>query len=269
MRPDQPAFRDAVEWWGELFTRRASDWRGKFSSSGPRATRLPLRRIWKRRDVAPVEGLLWWGIDRETSRRLDQIGRDARATYYMTRLAVFAALAASESRRSDVILGTYATNRSRVELQNMFGFFANPVALRLHCDLDKTFREWLADVRAAVVETQARAEIPHDELCRELGKVGVKPLKLDVIFGVSDHTAPVHFGDVELTWLERRMETMPTSFTLTFDHHNEDHRCWCAFDARIYDPIRVRDFISRLVRLLNVVSSNSDLPIKKLIAMEG
>jgi acyl carrier protein len=267
MQPDQPAFRDAVEWWREQSLRRASDWRGKFSSAGPRATRLPLRRLWKRADAPVAEGLIWWGIDRETSRRLDQIGRDARATYYMTRLAVFAALVAAESGQTNLMLGTYATNRNRVELQNMFGFFANPVALRLHCDLDRTFREWLAGVRAAVIETQAHAEIPHDELCRELRKIGVKPLKFDLIFGVSDHTAPVRFSGIELTWLERRMEAMPSGFTLTFDQHNEDHRCWVASDARIYDPDKVREFLNRLVRLLDAASHSPDSSIAKLIAL--
>jgi amino acid adenylation domain-containing protein len=267
LRPDQPAFRDAVEWWREQSLRRASDWRGKFFSARPRATPLPLRRFWRRHDAAPVEGLIWWGIDPATSRRLDQIGREARATYYMTRLAVFAALVAAESGRADVILGTYATNRTRMELQNMFGFFANPTALRLGCDLNRTFREWLAEVRKVVIETQARAEIPYDELCQELHKVGVKPLKFELIFGVSDHTAPVRFGGVELTWLERRMEAMPSSFTLTFDQHNEDHRCWAAFDAHIYDPARVRTFIGRLVRLLEVTSCHSTLPVATLVAM--
>ena len=267
LRPDQPAFRDTVEWWREQSLRRASDWRVKFFSAGPRATQLPLRRFRKRHDAAPVEGLIWWGIDPATSRRLDQIGREARATYYMTRLAVFAALVAAESGRAEVILGTYATNRNSVELLNMFGFFANPTALRLHCDLNRTFREWLTEVREVVIETQAHAEIPHDELCRELRKAGVKPLKFDLMVGVSDHTAPVRFGGIELTWLERRMEAMPTGFTLTFDQHNEGHRCWTAFDARIYDPAQVRDFITRLVRLLDAVSHNPKLPVAKLIAM--
>jgi amino acid adenylation domain-containing protein len=267
LRPDQPAFRVAVEWWREQSLRRASDWRGKCFSAGPRATRLPLRRFWKRHDAAPVEGLIWWGIDPATSRQLDQIGREARATYYITRLAVFAALVAAESGGADVILGTYVTNRTRIELQNMFGFFANPAALRLRCDLQRTFREWLAEVRKVMIETQAHAEIPYDKLCQELRKAGVKPLKFDLIFGVSDHTAPVRFGGVELTWLERRMEAMPSGFTLTFDQHNENHRCWAAFDARIYDPTRVRDFISRLARFLSAVSRKPDSSVTDLIAM--
>jgi hypothetical protein len=152
-------------------------------------------------------------------------------------------------------------------LQNMVGFFANPTALRLHCDSFRTFREWLAEVRKVVIETHARAEIPHDELCQELRKAGVKPLKFELIFGVSDHTAPVRFGGLELTWLERRMEAMPTGFTVTFDQHNEDHRCWTAFDARIYDPTRVREFINRLVLFLDAASRVPDASVAKLIAM--
>jgi hypothetical protein len=118
-----------------------------------------------------------------------------------------------------------------------------------------------------VIETQARAEIPHDELCRELRKAGVKPLKFEMIFGVSDHTAPVRFGGVELTWLERRMEAMPSGFTLTFDQHNEEHRCWAAFDARSYDPASARKFIGRLVRLIKVTSCHPTLAVATLVAM--
>jgi amino acid adenylation domain-containing protein len=254
MRREQPLFRETIEWWRELSSR------GK-----PRATKLPLRRLLRRSNANPGEGLIWWGVDPATSLRLDHIGRESRATFFSTRLAVFAALAAAESHRKDLIFGTYATNRNRIELQNMFGFFVNLTVLRLNCDLSRTFRDWLATVRDSVLETQSHAEIPYEILCDELRAAGVQPMKFRIIFGVSDHTSPSHFGGLELNWLERRMETTPSGFTVTFDQHNEAHRCWIAFDARIYAPGKVRKFIERLKKMLDAVSLNPDLPLAEIV----
>ena len=254
LRPDGPAYQTEVEWWARLFSGKSHP------------AKLPFKRLWRSRRAKPADGQIWWGLNPEISRRLDGIGREEGATYYMTRLAVFVALLSAKAGGSDIIFGTYVTERNRAELQNMFGYFVNLAMLCLRCDHALTFREWLSAVRKTVGETQAHAEIPHEQLREELRKRGVNLPEIRAIFSVASH-APVHFGGLELTWLDRRFESMPWGFCLTFDQHNEEHRCRVTFDARIYNPARVKDWVGQFVRLLDAVAHNPGLPVGKLLAM--
>jgi hypothetical protein len=254
LRLEGRAYQDTVTWWKGLF------------SPPPPPLEFPFRRVDLVEDVDPREGLIWWGLDLQTTVRLDRVASEEGATYYAIRLAAFTALLAGVTGQPDVVLGTYVTNRSRVEVQSMFGFFVNLATLRLHCDGSLSFRQWVSAVRKKVGDAQSRGEVPYEQLCDELRKQGVNPPEIRAIFSVSDHTAPVRFGGLELTWLDRRMERMPWGFSLTFDQYDEQRRNRVAFDARLYDPNGVRELLAQFVRFLAAVSARPDEPLKQLLA---
>jgi amino acid adenylation domain-containing protein len=247
--------QEMVEWWSHLHSENLPP------------LKLPFRRLWRSRHACPADGLIWWGVDPAISQRLENLAREEGATYYVIRLAALIALLANKAGQHDVVLGTYFSGRNRVEWQNMFGDFSNQAILRLRCDPKQTFREWLPKVRKMVGEAQAHAEIPSKRLREQLLRRGVRPPDIRVIFTVSEHTGPVRFGGLEVVWLKRRMEGMPWGFSVTLDQHNEEHSCRVSFDARIYEPSRVRKWLDRFVRLLHAVSHNPDLSVGKLLAI--
>jgi len=255
LSPEGHAYQSALAWWKSLF------------SDEPPPLELPFRRPEPLPEADPSEGLIWWGLAPETSKRLENVRRGEGATFYVIRLAAFVAVLARETGQPDVVVGTYVTKRNRVEIQDMFGFFSDLATLRLRCDFTRTFHEWVSEVRQTVGETQSHCEIPYEQLCQDMRIHGLNPPEIRAIFGVSDHTAAVTFGGLEMTWLDRRMETMPWGFSLTFDQHNEQHRCRVDFDARIYDPEGVRALIEGFLRFLDAASSHPDQKLIHLLEM--
>jgi amino acid adenylation domain-containing protein len=253
--PELPEYQSAITWWKDNL------------AAAPCALELPFKYPEPLPEADTINGLIWWGIGPEVSRRLEAIGREKSATYYTIRLAAFVAVLAGETGQADVVIGTYLTNRNRVEFQNMFGFFSNLITLRFCCDLTATFRGWVSVVRRTVLDAHAHCDIPYEQLCDELRKQGTDPPEIRAIFGVSEHTAPFRFGGLEITWLDRRMETMPWGFSLTFDQYNEPGHCRVDFDARIYDPEQVRAFLGRYTRFLEAASCEPDRPLSQLLAM--
>ncbi len=253
--PDGPAYRETIRWW-----------KGQFAD-GPSSLSLPCRRPAPFPDAKPSEGIIWWRHDPRTAERLDQLGREQGATYYAVRLAGFAALLAAECDQPDVVLGSYFTNRNRVELQNMFGFFANLVALRLRCDWTCTFREWVSAVWHVVGEAQARCDLPYEQVCEELRRQGVDPPEIRVIFGVRKYAGRVNLGDAEVTRFERWKNNMPWGFTLAFDP--KQGPCGrAAFDARLYDPEGVRSMLDRFCRFLDRASATPDATLGELFSRD-
>jgi hypothetical protein len=64
----------------------------------------------------------------------------------------------------------------------------------------------------------------------------------------------------------RHVEGMPWGFCLKTDRYNEANGCRATFDARIYNPTRVRKWLRRFARVLDIASENPDLPIGKILA---
>ncbi|HMD54551.1 MAG TPA: condensation domain-containing protein, partial [Phycisphaerae bacterium] len=255
LNPDGETYKNEVLWWKKLFAEKA------------RQFTLPFRRSKKLETADSSESTIWWGLDAAISQKLNHIGFEQNVTYYAIRLAAFAALLAKKTGQPDVAIGTYITNRNQVETHKIFGYFANPAVLRLHCDMNQTFLDWLGVVRKIVSEAQANSKIPYEQLCDELRKQGVNPPEILAIFSVSTHTAPISLGDAVMTWNDRWIQGMPWGFTLAFDQFNEAHRCRASFDTRLYDPLLVRAFVEQYIKFLDAASCNPNLPIAELLAI--
>jgi hypothetical protein len=257
MRPGMPAYMESLAWWKERLARL------------PPRLDLPFKRTTPILSLDPAEGVIKWGLDPEIARGLDELRRQLGATYYMSRLAVLAALIAAETGQPDMVLGTYASNRNRVAVQNMFGFFSNPLSLRLHCDPEGTFRDWLIKVRDVVAATAPHCEIPFEELRRQFEAQTMEVPDLTVFFTVSLQPISERFADLELKWLELPGKAMPWGFTFDCAEHNEEDACRVKFDAGLYDPEGVREFIARFGRLAAAVSRQPDLPLRELMDLSA
>lgn len=257
MRLDGSAYQEMSDWWKRSF------------SGAPPPLELRFRRPAPQADVDPDDGSLRMKFDPAISQRLRRVGRDANATFYAVRLAAYVALLADECGQGDVILGTYVTNRNRVETQKMFGFFANLVTMRFRCDATLTFRDWLARVGTIAGEFQAHGEIPYEQLCEELRKQGAGVPEIRAIFSSSNRGECIRFGGLELTKVVSRRTRMPWGFDLHFYQGAAGDECRVVFDAGIYDPAGVRTFVERLFRLLDEASRHPDSPLSTLLEASG
>jgi aspartate racemase len=100
--------------------------------------------------------------------RLLAIGRQERATLYMTLLAAFQALLFRYTDQDDVIVGAAIAGRNQVQLEGLIGFFANTLALRTNLAGDPTFRELLCRVREVTLGAYANQDVPFERLVEEL-----------------------------------------------------------------------------------------------------
>jgi amino acid adenylation domain-containing protein len=248
------AIARSLEWWQ---TRLAAS---------PPPLELPFQRPKRQVGIDPEQGRILWGVEPQISRRLDNLGHAADASPYMVRLAAFAAMVAIETGHHDVVLGSYASERNRIELQDMFGLFTNLVTLRFQFDLKISFLQWLSIIRKRVLEVQSQSTIPYTELCKELSQKGIHPPQLRALFQMSRHRIDFRFANIELSALPRCESFMPWGFTLAHDGNDEERACRAVFDARIYDPAGVSAFLGRYKRFLETVSHHPEGSMANLSA---
>ncbi|WP_437561756.1 amino acid adenylation domain-containing protein [Sorangium sp. So ce542] len=95
--------------------------------------------------------------------------RAENATLFVALAAVYAALLHRTTGQEDLGIGVVVANRSRPEHQEIVGFFANTVVLRVDLSGRPTYRELVRRVRRTMAEAMEHAELPFDEVARAAG----------------------------------------------------------------------------------------------------
>jgi hypothetical protein len=241
VRPRSRRFRHEIEWWEREL------------EAAPDPLQLPFARA-ERDETAPREqDVIRWGISAESAQALDRVGREAGSSYFMTRLASFAALLAIETGAEDLVLGTPVSTRTRPELQRMFGPFVNFTLLRLRLGAVASFAAVLAEVRRAVLEVGAHVSLPWEELRDGLRGRGVEIPQQTARFVSFSSLGLTRFGGLEVEPLPRLCGGS-IGFRLGVNRQYEQARCWTEFDPRIYDPAAIASFLSRLGALTAAVA---------------
>ncbi|GII66112.1 hypothetical protein Skr01_61970 [Sphaerisporangium krabiense] len=107
-------------------------------------------------------------VPAEVLRDLRELCGREEVTMFMVLLAAFTVLLARYSGQTDVVVGTPAANRNRVEVEPLIGFFVNTLVLRTDLSGDPTATELLDRVRDTALGAYANQDIPYAELVKAL-----------------------------------------------------------------------------------------------------
>ncbi len=107
-------------------------------------------------------------IDGEMTQALKAFAREEEATLQMLLLTIFNILLFKISGQEDIIVGTSVSERRHVDLENVIGMFANALALRNFPSGEKSFLEFLREVRKNSLNAYENQDVQFDDL---VGKV--------------------------------------------------------------------------------------------------
>ncbi|MDX6698478.1 MAG: hypothetical protein QOE65_1875 [Solirubrobacteraceae bacterium] len=251
--PEAPRAREQLDAWRRALERPAPRLALPFERAAGPVAGLP-----------PDDGIRYFGLDPEVSAELDRVGRASAVTHFMSRLALFAACLGLDTGQSELVLGSYVSNRRRAELRDMFGYFVNLTTLRLAFDPELSLEQWIRRVRAQVLDTAARAEVPYEHVAAHLTERGIALPEIRAVFAVGATPAPRRIGELDLTSVLPRYPAMPWGFTFTSDRGREHDRCQAAFDAAVHDPAEVAAFVERYRRLAAAAAAAPDRPLDAL-----
>jgi len=99
---------------------------------------------------------------------LMELTRQEGVTPFMTLLAAYQILLYRYSGQQDILVGSPTAGRNRAEFEQIFGYFLNPVVLRAQLDPDISFREFLAQVKATVLDGLTYQDFPFPMLVERL-----------------------------------------------------------------------------------------------------
>jgi fengycin family lipopeptide synthetase D len=90
---------------------------------------------------------LYFDMSKAQTQGLNTLARSNGATLFMTLLAAFNVLLSKLSGQEDIVVGTVSAGRGHADIKQMVGVFVNTLALRNYPVAEKTFGEFLREVR--------------------------------------------------------------------------------------------------------------------------
>ena len=100
--------------------------------------------------------------------QLKQLGREENATLFMVLLGTLTIFLRSYSGQDDICVGAPIAGRTRVDQEDLIGFFVNMLILRQNLSDNPTFRDFLRSVRDTCLEAYEHQELPFERIVSEL-----------------------------------------------------------------------------------------------------
>ncbi|MGW6913439.1 amino acid adenylation domain-containing protein [Kitasatospora sp. NPDC054939] len=204
---------------------------------------------------------------------LTDLGRQHRASPFMTLLTAFSTLVARYSGQWDLPIGTPVAGRTRPEVEPVVGFFLNSLVLRCDLDADLPFTTALERIRDTSREAFAHQELPFDRLVDEL-----KPQRdrsrtplYQVAFNFHDEAMSAglpQLGDIELFQDARRI----AKTDLTLYVRPEADGSWVGaleYATALFDRGTVERLAGHLVHLLESVAADPGRTLAALDVLPG
>ncbi|HEV7518703.1 MAG TPA: condensation domain-containing protein, partial [Thermoanaerobaculia bacterium] len=151
---------------GEVLEQQLAHWRAELGSEHP-VLQLPADR--PRPPVLSLRGAQHpLALSRELTAALEALGRSEGVTLFVLLLAGYQVLLHRLSHQHDIRVGTAIANRKRREVQDLIGFFANTLVMRVEIPGDVGFRALLRQVHEAAMGAYAHQDLPFERLVEEL-----------------------------------------------------------------------------------------------------
>ncbi|MFD2420538.1 non-ribosomal peptide synthase/polyketide synthase [Amycolatopsis pigmentata] len=198
--------------------------------------------------------------------RLRGLGLANDATLFMVLMAAAQVLFARYSRQRDVAVGTVTSGRERAELERVVGFFVNTLVIRSDVDPDRTFADFLADVRDTLLNAFANAELPFDRLVEQLQPdrdASRTPLIQAMVMLNPAHDRATLPG---LRVAPARVPVTPALFDLALSFTDFDDRLVgeAMYNTDLFDADTIERLVGHLGVLLAAVADDPERPVSLL-----
>ncbi|HLP59599.1 MAG TPA: condensation domain-containing protein, partial [Candidatus Deferrimicrobium sp.] len=262
------AYKDYSEWQNRLaqtdaIKKQEDYWLAEFRGQ---ATLLDMPLDYERTGEMHFQGSsICFEIDAGLTAKVKKCAARFDVTLMMYLFAVYNILLAACTCREEVIVGTVTAGRRHADLQNIIGFFVNMLAIKTYPAQDKTFSQYLPEVKEKALNAFENQEYPFDELVGKLGiqrEPGRHPF-VDVVFVFRDENNDgIETGDPAFD--ESLLNPMKIShFDLMFHamDRGETISVVIEYSTSLFKAATIEGLARVYREILAQVTANNDIPL--------
>jgi polyketide synthase PksJ len=167
-------YKDFAIWQNELFAsgkinKQKEYWLNQFKDNIPV---LDLPTDFPRPDIQSFAGdTVSVFMDEVLTTKTKEFAKKNEVTLYMILLAVYYVILYRYSgykEQEDIVIGSLSLGRSHAELERVIGMFVNTLPIRNYPTANKTFADFLAEVKTSALQAFENQDFQFDELVENL-----------------------------------------------------------------------------------------------------
>ncbi len=269
-------YRDYSEWQNSLeengvIEKQEEYWLNRLNGELPI---LKFETDYERPKVQSYEGnRLNFAMDKELKEKLNNIAKDTGTTLYMVLLAAYNVMLSKYSGQEDIIVGTAQAGRSQAELEDTVGMFVNTVALRNYPNGNKTFREFLNELKNNTLRDFENLDYQFDDLVNKLSlkrDVSRNPV-FDVMFVLENMDFGLDKNEMKIKMVESESTISKFDFTLTGIETKKGMDFSLTYCSKLFKAETMEKMKNHYINLIKEAANNIDIKlceIKMLSAEE-
>ncbi|MDI3412148.1 condensation domain-containing protein [Bacillus sonorensis] len=205
--------------------------------------------------------------DLKLKRKLDQLAAESGSTLYMVLLSAYQALLARYSGQDDIIVGSPIVGRQHSGLENIAGMFVNTLALRGHPHGDKTFKQFIQEIKETALGAFERQEVQFEALVDKLGvrrEINRNPV-FDTMFVMQNtENAELVLDGLSLDSYKKVYQTAKFDLTLQAEEQADGLTFTWEYSTALFERATVERWTGHWLRLLEQVADDPFIRIKEI-----
>ncbi len=226
---------------------------------------LNLRGDYPRPSIQSFEGdYIGYQLEETLTTKLKEICQQTGSTLYMLLLASYNVLLSKYTAQEDIVVGSPVAGRSHGDLDKMIGMFVNALAMRNYPKGEKTFKDFLHEVKGNALKAFENQDYQFEELveCLNITRdISRNPL-FDVMFTMQNKemvTVEVEGLKVELY----RAKTNISKFDLTLSASEMGNSLYLEleYSSKIFKKETVERFFKHYENILKQIVAGLDVKL--------
>ncbi len=206
-------------------------------------------------------------LNEEVTSKLKQISKETESTIYMVLLSACNVLLSKYSGQEDIVIGSPISGRPHVDLQNIMGMFVNTIAMRNYPESQKTFKEFLEEVKARSLSAFENQDYQFEELIDKLNitrDLSRNPL-FDVMFSMQNMDShEIQIEGLSFKPYEISNNIAKFDITITATELNKKIGINLNYCTKLFNKQTIENMSKHLINILNSIANNTNLRLSEL-----
>lgn len=206
-------------------------------------------------------------FSKSLSKDIAKLAKELATTPYNLLLSAFKILLYRYSNQTDILVGSPFSNRDKVALEKLIGFFNETLVLRTQINESWTFKDLVESLKTTTLKALEHKNLAFDELVRILNPErhdNINPL-FQAMFLYNNMAAPA-FNNIDLAIDDSSIDLGVSKFDLTlFVTEKEDYlETTMEFSTDLFLPEKIHKMLKHLENILSAVVKNINQKISHI-----
>ena len=200
-----------------------------------------------------------------------KLARKECVTPFLFLFSVFNALIFRYTQENDIVIGCPVSTRSKIETENLIGFFINMIAIRIQTTDRCSFRQILSIVKEQTLDAHMNSGVPFEKLVKHLNpgrKVNQNPIFQIIFNHFLEEKTLVQSGGLRFERVSLNRNRTPVDQYWNVGIIEKKVHILVEYDTDLFNSNTIDRMANHYLKLLDSVLSTPDIPIADISIVE-